>query len=374
MIATKRPLARLLLVPVLVLGAFLVPAGAAAQSTSLVYIESAHATLGIDLAGGSIISFRLKSKDLNPLVWNDSGPAGKPRERGHFLCLDRWGPPSEAELANGMTFHGEATKVMWTARAVRTPGELTIEATLPMAGFHVVREFRLLPDAAVAVVRETVRNRNQLGRPYNMVQHPTIGPPFLDESVVVDSNARQGFMQSSPMPNPEQPTVVWPQALHDGAPVNLRRLTSGHEPNVVSFVIDEPQGWVTAANAGKGLLIGYSWDTAEYPWLNIWRHAPNGKPVARGLEFGTTGLHQPFPVLMRKRAIFDRPLLSYLDAGESQTRSYSMFLAEIGATYAGTGNVRVVKEAGSIAISIVERGAPAGRRALELRSALGQSQ
>ena len=31
---------------------------------------------------------------------------------GHFLCLDRWGPASAAELANGMGWHGEATVVV----------------------------------------------------------------------------------------------------------------------------------------------------------------------------------------------------------------------------------------------------------------------
>ena len=69
-------------------------------------------------------------------------------------------------------------------------------------------------------------NRNKLGRIYNMVQHATIGPPFLDETTVVDSNAQRGFMQSNPMPNPEQPETLWPEARKEGQPVDLRHLTS----------------------------------------------------------------------------------------------------------------------------------------------------
>ena len=74
---------------------------------------------------------------------------------------------------------------------------------------------RLSESAAVFTVSETVTNRNKLGRIYNMVQHATIGPPFLDETTVVDSNAERGFMQSSPLPNPEQLEIRWPQA-HEG--------------------------------------------------------------------------------------------------------------------------------------------------------------
>ena len=40
--------------------------------------------------------------------------------------------------------------------------------------------------------------------------------------------------EPSPLPNPEQPAVFWPQALRDGQPVNLRHLTDNPNPNVVS--------------------------------------------------------------------------------------------------------------------------------------------
>ena len=108
----------------------------------------------------------------------------------------------------------------------------------------------------------TVTDSNKLGRAYNMVQHPTLGPPFLDENVVVNANATKGFRQGGSMPNPQEPSVVWPTALQSGQPVNLRYLTNDHDPNVVSYVIEDEIAWVTAANAGKALLTGYVWTTA----------------------------------------------------------------------------------------------------------------
>ena len=320
----------------------LLASGAAPQTVvngrPAVVLEGTVAQVAIDLGGGSIVSFQFLDQKLNPLVWAPAGDQSSNRPLSHFLCLDRWGQPSEAELKNGMFFHGEATRVEWKVlSASKTQAEMS--AYLPMAGLEVRRQIKLADREAALTVSETVTNRNKLGRVYNMVQHPTIGPPFLDESTVVDSNGRRGFMQSSPMPNPEEPAVWWPQALKDGQSVNMRRLIDDPDPNVVSYVVDEPQGWATAANAGKGLLIGYVWRTDEYPWLNMWRHVENGKPAARGLEFGTTGLHQPFGVLVKKSRIFGRPIFAYLDAGESVTRSYTAFLVKIPKAYTGVNRV-----------------------------------
>lgn len=302
-------------------------------------LEGKTAAVAVDLSGGSIVGFRFRDLDLNPLVWNDRDAGTAPRAMGHFLCLDRWGAPSEAERRNGMPYHGEAAQVVWKV-GERKGRVAAMSADLPMAGLLVERRIEIAESAAVFTVTETVTNRNPLGRVYNMVQHPSIGPPFLDEETVVDSNGRRGFMQSTPGPNPEEPSVYWPQALKDGQPVNLRYLRDDPMPNVVSYVIEDEDGWVTAVNPKHGLLIGYVWKRDEYPWLNLWRHVENGRPLARGLEFGTTGLHQPYPILVRKGHIFGAPLVSFLDAGERTTRSYVAFLAKVPDGYKGVASVR----------------------------------
>ena len=332
-------------------------ASAQVDGRRTVRLESQTASLTIDLGGGSIVDFHLAG-GMNPLRWLAPEDEDKPfRPMGHFLCLDRWGPPSDAELRNGMPFHGEAARVEW--KQIGTPEHLagrivaTMEATLPLAGLDVRRTVGLSESAAAFSVSETVTNRNKLGRVYNMVQHATIGPPFLDETTVVDSNAQKGFMQSSPLPNPEQPEIRWPEAIKEGKPVDLRRLTTDPDPNVTSFVIDGDLGWVTATNALKELLIGYIFRTADYPWLNIWRHVQDGKPLARGLEFGTSGLHQPFPVLVSKPRILGRPTFAYLDAGESTTRVYTAFLMKVPRDFAGVN--QVLYRAPSIVVQ--ERGA-----------------
>jgi hypothetical protein len=222
---------------------------------------------------------------------------------------------------------------------------------------------RLLDSAACLVVAESVTNTAKLGRIYNMVQHPSIAPPFLDESTVVDTNAREGFEQEGPIPASRDAASSWPEMNIGGQIADLRRYqndprgATAHD--VSSFVFDpaDEYGWVTACNPGAGLMVGYLWKTQEYPWLNLWRYRYQGDVAARGLEFGTTGYHQPFGALARIGRVLDRPLFAYLDAGETVDRTYAAFLFKVPADYRGVAGV--VYEKG--VLSVVERGAASGR-------------
>ena len=292
-------------------------------------ISSPEASVSFDLRGGSLVDFHLTGSGVNPFTWVQTVEPKVEPLRGHFVCLDRWGAPSEAEVARGVPYHGEAPRVQWKATGART-----MAAELPIANFGIEREVSLT--GATLIVRERVTNRNPTGRVYNMVQHPTIAPPFLDEQTFVDANAGLGFAQSTPNQEPQP----FPKA-HTS---DLRHLTLDPLPNVVSYIIEGPTGWVTAASPTSGLVLGYLWKTSEYPWLNLWRDVADGRPIARGLEFGSTGLHQPYPELIRRGRMLDRPLFSYLDAGESVERSYTLFLSRLPA---GTKRISQVQAVGS---------------------------
>lgn len=327
-------------------------------------LEGASARMTADLAGGSIGEFRLKDSTLNPLNW--AAPSGSdpgPRGFGHFLCLDRWGPPSEAEGARGMPYHGEAAHVVWKGeQEPRTAGgviEAVMTAQLPLAGLSVRRHLRLSATQSVGLVREEITNDRPLGRIFNIVQHPTIAPPFLDATTLVDCNGRKGFAQGNPMPHPAEPSFHWPMALNrEGESVNLRRLLHDPDPDVVTYAIDERHGWITAANPTQGLLLGYLWKTADYPWVSLWRNVQEGQPAARGLEFGSTGLHQPFPVLVQVGRLWDRPVFEHLDAGETRTKSYLLFLLKIPPDFRGVSQVTL----SGTQLLIHERGGPQGRK------------
>ena len=75
-------------------------------------LEGKAARLVVDLGGGSLVDFRLSGHSINPLQF-DPRESAVLKPLGHFLCLDRWGAPTEAEERNGMFFHGEASRVEW---------------------------------------------------------------------------------------------------------------------------------------------------------------------------------------------------------------------------------------------------------------------
>jgi len=324
------------------------------------------AELIVDLGGGSISGFQLIENGLNPLQWDSAGEGfvpdeernQRPRSMGHFLCLDRWGSVSDAEKANGMPCHGEATTVMWDVlqQPVSKNGvvEARLSANLPLADLSVERKILMYDNSAVVSVVESIANNNPIGRIYNIVQHPTIGGLFLDEDTIVDANGTRGFMQDRPMPNPEVPEVRWPEAIKlDGTKVDVRNLRDDQEPGVVSYIVDDEYGWITASSPNSGLLMGYIWLSSDYPWMNLWRNLREGKPYARGLEFGTSGLHRPGRDLVAKGRIFDRALYRYIDVSETQSFTYAMFLVEIPKDFEGVDSVSykdgklTVVEAGS---------------------------
>ena len=86
--------------------------------------------------------------------------------------------------------------------------------------------------------------------------------------------------------------------------------------------------------------------------MSIWSGLKDGKPTARGIEFGTTGLHQTGHGLVAKGKIFDRHLFRFIDADESQTFRYAAFLAKIPADFVGAERV----EDRDDGVSIFERG------------------
>ncbi len=311
-----------------------------------VVLKGKIAQVGIDIAGGSIVDFHLIDQGLNPLTWNypEKGDIS-PRHMGHIICFDRLARPSKQEAENGMPFHGEGGHGMWKVISQPSKKNGVISAVM-MCELHIARmtlkrTLNLHENSPVLEVHEIITNINKLGKIYNIVQHPSIAPPFLDESVIVDSNAYKGFWTGNPMPFPEEPTVYWPKIVYKGKLADLRYLVDDYNPGVVSFMFKDgvEYGWVTACNTNKGLMLGYIWKLSEYPWYRNWRATKDSKLVARGLEFGTTPLPVPFKDILAKGKIFGRPVYEYLDSMESIVKTYTVFLSKIPSDYKGVEDI-----------------------------------
>ena len=178
---------------------------------------------------------------------------------------------------------------------------------------------------------------------FNIVQHVSLAPPFLDNPLFLIIILKKGLkIKRMGSLNQEEPILKWPEADHDGEKISLRQFQNKW-PRVSSFVYDQNDkyGWVTACNPGKNLMLGYIWETEDYPWINFWRSMENGVPVAFGMEFGTTGLHEPFPVVAKKGKIFDRNIYDFIDADEVISKSFTAFLAKIPEDYNGVDKIQI---------------------------------
>ena len=305
--------------------------------------------LEIDLFGGAITDFHLCQCKVNPLSFRFSkeqmplnNQAGAPYQ-GHFLCLGRWGEPSAGEIKAGLPDHGQIANMMWEA-AEQRQHELKMHATSSLEGLHIDRTIRMDIHHPVYLVKETVSNINPLGRLYNMVQHPTLAMPFLSHATTIDCNAAEGFNYLS-YEQPEKNASHWPEGItEDQSIVNLGSSLNGVN-SVFSFIVSRKDdlGWVTAYSPKDQLLFGYVWKRKDYSWINLWQDWDSDRIRYRGLEFGTTGIHKPFRQILEdgNSRVFGENTLTYIDAGEKQTRSYLSFLYKVQSGFKAVDSVSV---------------------------------
>lgn len=308
----------------------------AAQTVTL---DNGIAKMNISLSGGVITELSLNNIDINPI-----------HQYGHFICFDRWGPSSPEDQALGIPFHGNASKLTWTVHQepVLRDGHYFAEMScfLPIVKLGLNRKIYLNGNSSVFKVIEEISNHNDTTKVFNLVQHSTIGTPFLDETTIVDSRVDSGYSQAGNLPPTSTDVFTWPEAVVDGDTTDLRYLAADHSwsQSVVSFILDEKEEyrWVTAVNPSLNLMVGYIWPTSDYPWLNLWLRLQNHAPFARGLEFGSTGLHQTWPELLAMDTIFGKKLYEEIDVDETILKSYYAFLSEIPSDYKGVASVTIV--------------------------------
>ncbi|MHA4811654.1 aldose epimerase family protein [Flavitalea flava] len=361
---------------------------------SIITTHNKSSQLTLDLWGGAITYFCLKKgtvdqpDDVNPLNFKFEQPAetGEPSfYQGHFLCLGRWGDPSEGEYKAGIPKHGDFTRLRWECglennyegrgnqeghdnqeeqgklEGQYNPEEkadsICMEAESVKEGLRIKRTLTLAQEQSCFKVEETVHNIGSLGRMFNMVQHPTIGEPFLGANTRIDCNAAEGFDYAHER---YEGNIFshWPYVANvQGETIDLRYPAKPYD-SVFSFIIQpvEEWGWLTAYSPDRGLLLGYVWPREDYPWINLWNHWSDGRLIYRGLEFGTTGIHKPYQEILDKQLthLLGQRTYGYLDAGGQVTKGYGCFLQNVGPDYKGVDNILCSK--GMLSVQEIETG------------------
>lgn len=320
-----------------------------ANSSKVYYLKNNSAVFGVDLFGGAYTDFKLTGSKINPFSWSvtrDEMPVNNQQGatfKGHFLCLGRWGAPTEGEIKAGVPHNGQSGNRYWQLKKQIGKQQLLMHSDAPMDGIAVTRTITMDAQSPVVKISEKVQSTTTIARLFNMVQHATIGPPFLDTNTVIDCNAAKGFLQSMAYPDPYRFEFTWPNALMDSAG-SMCDLRSSATPfnYVATHIFLDSIGWITASNASEKLMLGYIWKTKEYPWVNVWQQWKDNRLWAKGLEFGTTGIGKSYQELLATNTNF-HGTSSYklLDAGETVEKSFYCFLIKIPAGFKGVQSIAI---------------------------------
>lgn len=320
-------------------------------ASSIVSIENKKASVSIDLFGGAITDFHLKTNPVNPLSFaftKEQMPANNRNGatyKGHFLCLGRWGEPSTGEIQAGIPNHGEVANVLWRNEE-KDALKIVMQTTTTSEGLHVERKMELDAEQPVILITEKVKNINPLGRLFNIVQHPTLASPFLSNETVVDCNATKGFDQAL-YKQAAVNNISWPYAKNAADQVmDLHNPTVAYNA-VFSFIVDKiaTYGWITAYSPVHNILLGYVWKRKDYPWIHLWQHWNGNTIQYRGIEFGTAGIHQPFKEILDTAInLFQEKTLAFIDAGEIITKKYVAFLYQTETDFTGVESLQLEED------------------------------
>lgn len=272
-----------------------------APEIKVLELRNNRLVVSFDLNGGALIDMRLSGFDINPFDWRiplekmpENNRNGAPFQ-GHFLCSGRWGKPTVGERKAGIPHNGEFANIRWSC--VQTDSlSASMEAIASIEQWKINREIHLSSHSSIIKVTEAITNLLPSARYYTLVQHATLGGDFLTENSVLDSNADKGFNQSLITRSDREKYIYkFPAAYMDTLKTEIDlRSSSVNSGYVSTHIIRDSIGWITVASPDKGFLVGYIWETKDYPWIHIWHDIAEGKPKAKGIEFGTTGLGDTF--------------------------------------------------------------------------------
>jgi hypothetical protein len=259
---------------------------------------------------------------------------------GHNLCFPFWGNPSAAEFAAGMTFHGETNIRRWQLIEESRDGIL-IEVLLPESGMKVRRRFR--SHGYALHCDSEAMNLTSWDQPFGWCEHVTVGPPFLESGAVrFDASLGDGFITG----DGTGPRISWPHGAGrdpDSRSFDLTRFSESSHRNLVnSFVVKASHEWAffTVFQRRFGLLFGYVFPRADFPWLNVWEN--NDEQLqARAMEFSNTPHHGTMKTLIRSAAIWGVPTYEWLDALSTVSKRFAAFLCPVPRDFCGTADIYV---------------------------------
>lgn len=253
--------------------------------------------------------------------------------KGHFLCVDGFGPVTEAEQAAGLPGHGEANKLPWeVVRA--TESSATFRVRLPLAQETLTRTITMAQNERVVLVETELESEVAFDRVILWAEHATIGAPFVAlGKTVVDQSARRCQTKPYQEPGlsrfPSGENFEWPHLPGHGDLRVAPAKNGVHEHIGCLMATEREDEFVTAINTETNLLLGYLFPRRDFPWIQHWMHYPEDGAYAWGLEFGMQPYDMTKTEVLALSPMFATPTFRWLPAKSKLSTRFLMFAAEV---------------------------------------------
>jgi hypothetical protein len=261
---------------------------------------------------------------------------------GHSLCLDIFGPPSNEELSQGISVHGEASVAPYAGDV--QDRQLSLSSVLPYSMLRITRTVRIDDDELHVRIRESVDNLSAVDRPIGWTQHVTLGPPFLEagatQLALRPERSRafesEGFDSGGLVRGAD---FDWPYAPRLGGDVADLRVfaVDARSSSFTAHLMDRSSNKAsfTAYSPVAHVFFGYEWDRRDFPWLGMWeenksrQNQPwNGETVACGMEFGVSPFPEGREKMVQRETLFGTPAFRRLKGLERVSVAYSAFVGQ----------------------------------------------
>ena len=171
-----------------------------------------------------------------------------------------WGQPWQCQITADSP---EIVSAKLSVRTIRTP-------------FLLEKTLTLRQGSAVLAMDERLTNDSPVAMDLMWGHHPAFGPPFLDDSVVIQCAAQKVVVDASVGEEcrfaPLQ-EFSWPVGpTRSGAEADISRVTPPEQRiSDMTYLTDLDAGWYALTNQRRKVGFGMSWDVSVWPHIWLWQ-------------------------------------------------------------------------------------------------------
>jgi hypothetical protein len=276
---------------------------------------------------------------------------------GHSLSFDQFGPPSQEEIAAGLSTHGEAPGLKWSLSNMdQSRRVLQYGARFPQAQIRFNRKISADRVRPVVYCEEQAENLSPYDRPICWNEHVTFGPPFLEcGTTVFDMPAIRAKVSpatyNSQMFLQPDAEFTWPKAPTKQRGIADLRTTPNRRFGQYTAQLLDPKlqiAFISACNPKQGLLVVYVFRRADFPWVGNWeernsRSRPpwKGRTFCRGIEFSTTPFAIPRRETIDQGPLFGERTFRWLPAKSKLRIRFLILLFQVPRGFSGVRQVAI---------------------------------